>query len=171
MHRRPNITARNYSSDRVARSLLRPHRLPRTRGWFAPTKCSLDRIARRSSFRRLSDEARSWSAVARPQNYPQFRGAAIQSRRDCGTKPKVARLELPWVSPIWVHNRNAVAIKQEQRWTPPISGRAWPYLVFEPASARSATPSGLLNLFRNDPRVGARSSCQPWALRRNPVGI
>ena len=39
------------------------------------------------------------------------RGAAIQSRRDCGTKPKVARNELPWVRPPWLHNRNAVAIK------------------------------------------------------------
>ena len=40
-----------------------------------------------------------------------FRSAAIQSRRDCATKPKVARNELPWVSPPWIHNRNAVAIK------------------------------------------------------------
>ena len=40
-----------------------------------------------------------------------FRSAAIQSRRDCATKPKVARHELPWVSPPWLHNRNAVAIK------------------------------------------------------------
>ena len=40
-----------------------------------------------------------------------FRSEAIQSRRDCGTKPKVARNELPWVRPPWLHNRNAVAIK------------------------------------------------------------
>jgi len=44
-------------------------------------------------------------------NTHEFRSAAIQSRRDCATKPKVARHELPWVSPPWIHNRNAVAIK------------------------------------------------------------
>ena len=71
-----------------------------------------------------------------------FRSAAIQSQRDSATKPKVASSELPWVSPAWLHNRDAIAIQRERIWTLTVSARFWPCFSFEPVSGRGYT-SGL----------------------------
>ena len=98
-------------------------------------------------------------------NTHEFRSAAIQSRRDCATKPKVARHELPWVSPPWIHNRNAVAIKGGMEMDAAGVGSRMARF------AKGRNPFRVAKHFRDDPRVGARSSCQLWALRRNPVGI
>jgi hypothetical protein len=75
---------------------------------------------------------------------------AGKSQRDFGSKPRVARNELPWVTV-----RKASA-------TP--TG-LWPH----PSRTQATTPLGLATSVRPAPRV-ARSS-QPWAGGHNPFGI
>src|SRR5205809_5832727 len=74
---------------------------------------------------------------------------SLESQRDSAIKPRVARNELPWVRGAQNNNPNGVATCG--------------------ACSREPKPHwGFVFLIRC-PRV-ARSS-QPWALRRNPVGI
>ena len=103
-----------------------------------------------------------WHALSITHN---FRSEAIQSRRDCGTKPKVARNEPPWVSPPWIHNRNAVAFMGGMEMDDAVVGSRMARF------AKRRNPFRVAKPFCEDPRVGARSSRQLWALRRNPVGI
>src|SRR2546430_511736 len=71
-----------------------------------------------------------------------------QSQRDCVTKPRVARNELPWV--------NRLCRLQPQ----------WGCVTL---LSLSRNPVGVVPIRAGLPRV-ARSS-QPWALGRNPFGI
>jgi hypothetical protein len=71
-----------------------------------------------------------------------------QSQRDCVLKPRVARNELPWVTVGDMSNPERVA----SSCVPCLTQPRW-------GCDRNERP----------PRVVA--SLQPWALRRNPVGI
>src|SRR5437867_9348293 len=76
------------------------------------------------------------------------KSAVLQSQRDCVIQPRVTRNELPWVA-------CRIGFQPQRGYG---------------GSARSAaTPLGLVAGSVNLSKV-ARSS-QPWALRRNPVGI
>src|SRR5687768_5555726 len=76
---------------------------------------------------------------------------SFQSQRDCETKPRVARDELPWENAIRRSQpqRGCVGVKCERQY----GSRD----VF-------ATPLGLLDILRFLPRVAPAS--QPWALLR-----
>jgi hypothetical protein len=77
-----------------------------------------------------------------------------QSQRDCVLQPRVARNELPW--------------ENENKSEPTPTGlRQAPRVTDE--NRMAATALGLMIFAGRRPRVAP--GAQPWALRRNPVGI
>ena len=100
----------------------------------------------------------------------------IQSQRDCATKPRVARNELPWVTADrLVNNPERVVASPATVATRTFVGSlVAPFVepetsISQMSVAPRRNPFRVVLLLPRFPRV-ARSS-QPWALLRNPFGI
>ena len=63
---------------------------------------------------------RNSSAVARTNKRVAGLKCQAESQRDSGSKPKVARHELPWVSVSWVNNPNGVVAGRRNRGATPL---------------------------------------------------
>jgi hypothetical protein len=107
------------------------------------------RLASRESCELSSADRSRYCLSRRAAHSPQVLCSLPQSRRDCVLQPRVASNELPWV--------NCPRRRQPQRGCG----------LRSPVNRRN--PVGVGRAWVPFPRV-ARCS-QPWALRRNPVGI
>ncbi len=79
------------------------------------------------------------------------RALVIQSQRDCGLQPRVARNELPWVKYDGRSTRNGL----------------WPAGI--KCVRTGHNPGGVERCIR-EPQ-GRPEAVQPWALNQNPFGI